>query len=123
MPKNLVAVYGTLKTGKPNHYVMELVSAQLIGEGKTVEKYPLIADGRLPYLFGQNGAGHRVAVEIYEVSDEALRVIDRFEGHPNFYERKSAKCELSSGEILDCFVYFINQKRKDFSGFRLRKNY
>ena len=123
MSENIVAVYGTLKRGKTNHFIMELLSAELLGEGKTAEKYPLTTDGMLPYLFDEAGVGHRIPVEIYRVSDTALAVIDRFECHPKFYARKSIKCELSSGEVLDCFVYFANGGRPSEGKPKLLKNY
>lgn len=123
MPENIVAVYGTLKHGKTDHFIMELLSAELLGEGKTAEKYPLTTDGMLPYLFDEAGVGHRIPVEIYRVSDAALAVIDRFECHPKFYARKNAKCELSSGEILDCFVYFANGGRPSEGKPKLLKTY
>jgi gamma-glutamylaminecyclotransferase len=119
----LVAVYGTLKTGKGNNSLMALIKAKLVGTGKTVEKYSLIVCGGLPYLFENAGVGHQVEVEIYSVDSQALKILDTFEGHPNFYIRKSIKCELSNGETRVCFIYFINRKRADFSEFILLKNY
>ena len=123
MSENIVAVYGTLKRGKTNHFIMELLSAELLGEGKTAEKYPLTTDGMLPYLFDEAGVGYRIPVEIYRVSDTALAVIDRFECHPKFYARKSSKCKLPSGETLDCFVYFANGGRPAEEKPKLLKNY
>lgn len=123
MSENIVAVYGTLKRGKTNHFIMELLSAELLGERKTAEKYPLTTDGMLPYLFDEAGVGHRIPVEIYRVSDTALAVIDRFECHPKFYARKSTKCKLPSGETLDCFVYFANGGRPAEEKPKLLKNY
>lgn len=123
MSENIVAVYGTLKRRKTNHFIMELLSAELLGEGKTAEKYPLTTDGMLPYLFDEAGVGYRISVEIYRISDAALAVIDRFECHPKFYARKSIKCKLSSGKILDCFVYFANGGRPSEGKSKLLKNY
>ena len=123
MSENIVAVYGTLKRGKTNHFIMELLSAELLGEGKTAEKYPLTTDGMLPYFFDEAGVGYRIPVEIYRVSDTALAVIDRFECHPKFYARKSTKCKLPSGETLDCFVYFANGGRPAEEKPKLLKNY
>lgn len=123
MSENIVAVYGTLKRGKTNHFIMKLLSAEFLGEGKTAEKYPLTTDGMLPYLFDEAGVGYRIPVEIYRVSDTALAVIDRFECHPKFYTRKSTKCELPSGEVLDCFVYFANDGSPTKGKSKLLKNY
>ena len=121
--KHFVAVYGTLKNGKLNHSMMSLIRAEFVGAGKTIEKYPLICGGGLPYLFENAGVGHQVDVEVYAVDDEGLKILDRFEGHPNFYIRKNIKCELSNGETRVCFIYFINKKRTNFDGFILQKNY
>ncbi len=123
MSENIVAVYGTLKRGKTNHFIMELLSAEFLGVGKTAEKYPLTTDGMLPYLFDEAGVGYRIPVEIYRVSDTALAVIDRFECHPKFYARKSTKCKPPSGETLDCFVYFANGGRPAEEKPKLLKNY
>lgn len=123
MPENIVAVYGTLKRGKTNHFIMELLSAEFLSTGKTTEKYPLTTDGMLPYLFDEAGVGHRIPVEIYRVSDTALAVIDRFECHPKFYARKITKCKLPSGETLDYFVYFANGDRPSEGKSKLLKNY
>ena len=96
--KHFVAVYGTLKNGKPNHSLMALIGAEFVGAAKTIEKYPLICGGGLPYLFENIGVGHRVNTEVYKVDDDGLKILDRFEGHPNFYIRKPCECELPNGE-------------------------
>ena len=44
-----VAVYGTLKKGKHNHHLMDKLGCMFLGDAKTIEKYPLIFDGRLPF--------------------------------------------------------------------------
>ncbi len=120
--KHFVAVYGTLKSGKSNHSLMALIGAEFVGAAKTIEKYPLICGGGLPYLFENVGVGHRIDAEVYKVDDDGLRILDRFEGHPNFYIRKPCECELQNGEKCVCFIYFINKKRTDFGEFTLQKN-
>ena len=121
--KHFVTVYGTLKSGKPNHSLMALIGAEFVGAAKTIEKYPLICGGGLPYLFENAGVGHRVDAEVYKVDDEGLKILDHFEGHPNFYIRKPCECELQNGEKRVCFIYFIKEKRTDFGEFTLQKNY
>lgn len=118
-----VAVYGTLKRSKPNNSLMSVAQSEFIGEGKTAEKYPLVIGGRLPYLFDNVGIGYQIEVEIYKVGFRGLQVLDKFEGHPSFYIRKSVLCEFQNGKSAECFIYFINRKRDDFSGFKLLKNY
>lgn len=121
--KHFVAVYGTLKNGKSNYSLMAHIGAEFVGAAKTIEKYPLICSGGLPYLFENSGVGHRVDAEVYKVDDEGLKILDHFEGHPNFYIRKLCECELQNGEKRVCFIYFIKEKRTDFGEFTLQKNY
>jgi gamma-glutamylaminecyclotransferase len=59
----LVFVYGTLKKGEPNHWLMTDETtgrADFIDIGKTVIKYPLVIGSRynVPYLLTQEGVGN-----------------------------------------------------------------
>ena len=91
---------------------------------KKKSKHPaLCSSDKGQDVFRNPKVGHRIPVEIYRVSDSALAVIDRFECHPKFYARKSTKCELSSSEVLDCFVYFANGGRPSEEKSKLLKNY
>ena len=56
-----VFVYGTLKKGQPNHYLIDSPEkgvAHFLGEGRTVEKYPLViaTEYNVPFLL--DAAGH-----------------------------------------------------------------
>ena len=58
-----IFIYGTLKTGQPNHYNFEKFmkngSLRLIGEAYTTHPYPLVIAGRLnaPFLLDAKGTG------------------------------------------------------------------
>ena len=59
-----IFVYGTLKTGQPNHYFISQAAedgheATLIGHAKTVQRYPLVVAGcvNCPYLLDAPGKG------------------------------------------------------------------
>ena len=59
---HLVFVYGTLKTGEPNHHVLQDPTKgkkDLLGVGETVSKYPLVVASRynIPYLLDAPGKG------------------------------------------------------------------
>lgn len=103
--------------------MMNLASAVFLGNAKTKEKYPLVASSPIPYLFNKAGIGHHVEVELYEVEDTGLEILDRFEGHPNFYVRSSIKFVLENGKELEAYVYFISRKREDFTGIKLEKSF
>lgn len=60
--EHLVFVYGTLKTGEPNHDVIVKRTegiARFIGKAKTLKKWPLVIASRynIPYLLHSEGKG------------------------------------------------------------------
>jgi gamma-glutamylaminecyclotransferase len=57
-----VFVYGTLKRGQPNHYLMQDLkngNAKFISKAKTSEKFPLVVATRysIPFLLNKPGFG------------------------------------------------------------------
>lgn len=36
-----------------------------------------------------------------------LRYLDDFENHPNFYVRRHTEVKLSTGDVVECWVYFL----------------
>jgi gamma-glutamylcyclotransferase (GGCT)/AIG2-like uncharacterized protein YtfP/predicted glutamine amidotransferase len=104
---NLVAVYGTLKSGFSNHSV--LGNSSLVGVGKTVSKYAMQKSG-IPYVY-EHEHRDQINVEVYEVHDDNVRVsLDHLESHPNFYERKLTDIELTDGSVRTCWLYFAQTK-------------
>ncbi|CAO2837993.1 unnamed protein product [Amaranthus hypochondriacus] len=88
-----IFVYGTLKQGFPNHYLLEGLSASndAVFQGcyKTVNTYPLVLGPLgIPFLINIPGSGHRVKGELYSVSGHALEKLDELEGiSRGHYER------------------------------------
>lgn len=54
-------------------------------------------------------SGNKVLGAVYLVTEEQLRALDRYEGYPNFYNRKSFNV-VSRGEKLDAVGYFVVRK-------------
>ncbi|XP_007198636.3 gamma-glutamylaminecyclotransferase [Balaenoptera acutorostrata] len=106
-----VFVYGTLKTGQPNHRVLLEGAhgrAAFRGWGRTVEPYPLVIAGQrnIPRLLNLPGQGRRVAGEVYAVDEQMLRFLDEFEGCPDMYQRTRVTVAVEgAGGTLQCFVY------------------
>ncbi|XP_072832601.1 gamma-glutamylaminecyclotransferase isoform X1 [Vicugna pacos] len=106
-----VFVYGTLKTGQPNHKVLldgAHGRAALRGRGRTVQPYPLVIAGEhnIPRLLNLPGRGNRVAGEIYAVDEQMLHFLDEFEGCPDMYQRTLVTIAVEgAGGTLQCFVY------------------
>ena len=68
---NCVFVYGTLKQGQPNHYLLENESngqKVFCGHAKTVKKYPMVIGSRynIPYILDCADTGHHIMGEIYK---------------------------------------------------------
>ncbi|XP_045481657.1 putative gamma-glutamylcyclotransferase CG2811 isoform X2 [Harmonia axyridis] len=108
-----VFVYGTLKTGEPNHHVFKGNMEgryKLLCDAATVEKYPLIIGTKynIPFLLQEPGTGHNVKGELYEVDDKVLTVLDELEDHPNFYVREEVDVISSKdSNIHKAWIYFI----------------
>ena len=106
---NLVAVYGTLKSGHTNHDI--LGDSSLIGVGKTVSKYAMQADA-IPYVY-EHEHRDQISVEVYEVDADTTKLrLDNLESHPHFYERKLTDIELTDGSVRTCWLYFVQQEPK-----------
>jgi len=110
---NYVAVYGTLKRGQYNNQFY-LYGSEFIGHGVTKHKYPLIVSG-LPYLIEQKGSGLNVAVDVFRVDDATLFDLDKLEGHPRWYIRKSIPIVVNEVELM-CWVYFNPSARYKYNG-------
>ncbi|XP_025118406.2 gamma-glutamylaminecyclotransferase isoform X2 [Bubalus bubalis] len=106
-----VFVYGTLKTGQPNHRVLldgAHGCAAFRGRARTLEPYPLVIAGEhnIPRLLNLPGRGHRVFGEVYEVDLRMLRFLDEFESCPDMYQRTRLHVALEGARApLECFVY------------------
>ena len=104
-----VAVYGTLKKDKGNHQYY-LQGQEFVGHGITVNKYPLVEEHGLPYVYDKPNLGHNVSVEVYKVDDVAQYSLDRLEGHPTHYQRKLTTIELDKGGMVTAWLYFNASK-------------
>ncbi len=100
---HLVFVYGTLKQGFHNHYILE--DSEFLGSGFTVEKCAMYENG-IPYIV-KDEAISRIQGEIYSVDNETLEILDRLERHPEWYCREEVDVVMdSSGEIFVAWLYF-----------------
>ena len=115
---NYVAVYGTLKMDYSN-YLYYLSDSHYVGSGETKDRYPLVVKG-LPYLIEKKGVGHNVCVDVFKVTDDVLKRLDRLEGHPNWYVRKQIPI-MVNGLQIKCWIYF--NKSQDHIGEFYHKTY
>ena len=84
----IVFVYGTLKKGECQSYVMEY--SLFLGEAKTEPVYTLFHNNSYPTLI--EGGNTAVKGEMYLVSDDTLRELDIIEGvEYGLYKRDTVK--------------------------------
>lgn len=101
-----IAVYGTLKSGYGNNFLLE--DATIVGKGRTTDKYPMIIrQGGLPFLLYKKNKGYNVEVEVYLVDKKILRRLDILEGHPHWYRRREINVTIDEIDtIVNAWVYF-----------------
>lgn len=103
-----IFVYGTLKQGFHNHYLLE--DAEFISEAKTKQQYPMVnTEEYFPYLIDEAGKGYSIEGELYRIDEEILTMLDILEGYPEHYDRKKIKV-VSLGIEVTAIVYFLNEK-------------
>jgi gamma-glutamylcyclotransferase (GGCT)/AIG2-like uncharacterized protein YtfP len=78
-------VYGTLLSGEPNSDLLH--RTDLLGDAFTEPNFTLVSLGAFPAMI----AGGETAVrgEVYAVDRWTLTALDRLEGHPGFYRRRT----------------------------------
>ncbi|XP_065370282.1 putative gamma-glutamylcyclotransferase CG2811 isoform X2 [Calliphora vicina] len=107
-----VFVYGTLKRGEPNHHWLtrnENGIARFVGEGMTVERFPLVVGTRynIPFLLDKRGTGNNIKGEIYEVDEKMFANLDILEDYPVYYDREIQTITLNNNESVQCWLYLI----------------
>jgi gamma-glutamylcyclotransferase (GGCT)/AIG2-like uncharacterized protein YtfP len=122
--RQLVAVYGTLKQGYGNHYLLR--NSKFIGYGITTEKFRLFDVG-FPYcLEVKDEDDNRVVnvqVEVYEVDKDTFKRLDRLEGYPHHYKRKIIQIQVinvkedkdgkiipTKGKVINAWIYYIDKE-------------
>ena len=86
-------VYGTLKRGVHNHYLLDEV--EFICEATTKQKYPMVnTEEYFPSLIDDVGNGYNVEGEVYKISKQILSVLEILEGYPDHYYHRNIQVLL-----------------------------
>lgn len=102
--RELLFVYGSLKKGFDNHHLLQKYTKR-IGKAITIGKFGMFEDsfGNYPYLLPVSKM--RIHGELYLLErKELLEKLDRFEGVPEYYQRKKILVKTHRG-IQRAFVY------------------
>ncbi|XP_024366296.1 putative gamma-glutamylcyclotransferase At3g02910 [Physcomitrium patens] len=81
---SMAFMYGTLKQGFSNHWLMENVigegHAHVIGVAKTKHRHPLVCGPfQVPFLLHMPNSGHQVKGEVYALDQLAVELLDNLE--------------------------------------------
>lgn len=100
MPK--LYVYGTLRRGFGLHSALK--GANFI---KTVELvgFKMYDNIGFPYVVKTGSPSQKVTAELFEITDDHLKVCDEIEGHPYHYQR----IEIDEPEVG--FIYTVEEKK------------
>lgn len=109
-----VMVYGTLKRDYGNHGV--LGDSEYISEAITKDTFTMY-DGGFPFVSDSEDKGNKghVKGEIYRVEDEnAMRALDRLEGVPHMYVRKSVDAWGKDGNEYTTIMYVASEDTNSY---------
>lgn len=102
---NKVFVYGSLKASRHNHHTLQ--GSIYLGKATTVDKWAMVGtDMPFPYCIEEYDGGQNVAGEVYEVDTRVMNKLDRLEGYPNFYDKKTIKVKDINGEEVEAWIYY-----------------
>jgi gamma-glutamylaminecyclotransferase len=87
MNRTTIFVYGTLKRGQKNEYLM--AGQEYLQTVRTMPIYRLYSLGSHPGMVIDTAHGLSIEGELWAVDDETLAKLDEFEGVPHWYDRRS----------------------------------
>lgn len=97
-----VFVYGTLKRGFWNHYLLE--KAKFLGNA-TLDGSHALLDAGFPVCVPMATGKAVVTGEVYEVTRAEARRLDRLEGNGRMYHRRRQKVTYATAEVGKAWVY------------------
>jgi len=113
-----VFVYGTLRMGGANHYLLsDNGKDPAVFQGFATTSGTLYADTDRLIPFALGGATTRIKGEVWDVTPRVMKVIDRLEGHPCLYRRVKTQVRMDSAELETppevAWLYWFQPVRED----------
>jgi len=101
----LIFVYGTLKRGRANNYI--LAAQECFGPAKTKAGYVLYNLEGYPGMVEEPGATEGIAGEVWSVDSKCLKHLDKLEGlEEGLYARRSVALEAPfDGRKVEAYIY------------------
>jgi gamma-glutamylaminecyclotransferase len=94
--------HGDLRKGGRSQSVM--ADSILAGSAETDEAFALFTMDKKVVITRRPAT--KVKGDVYEVSNEKLTTLDRFEGHPRITKREEVLVRLNDGKTVEAWVYF-----------------
>jgi gamma-glutamylcyclotransferase (GGCT)/AIG2-like uncharacterized protein YtfP len=121
-PRHVVFVYGSLLKGFGNyrHYLAGK-DAAYVGRATTVDAaWGMLDLGSFPGVVPSK-RGSPVKGEVYMVTDDVFKRLDRLEGHPRMYKREQVEVEVStrSGDATTLYAWMYVYQYCDREAFAL----
>lgn len=91
-----IAVYGSLRQNMGNHRLIE--SAKKIATETVSLPFVMFDLGGFPGLVPVN-ENNDMVVEVYEVSPDIYKRVERLEGYPSFYDRQVIETTVGAADI------------------------
>lgn len=89
-----IAVYGSLRRGMGNYRLLE--TSKLLSTETVQDNFRMVDMGSYPGLI-ESEELNDIVVEVYEVTPDTYKRIERLESYPSFYDRKNV--HTTEGEV------------------------
>lgn len=101
----LLFVYGSLKKGGWAN--SRLLNQKFIGTAKTTKNYKLYAGASYPMLVEEEDSNKALEIEgeLYEIDEDLIPSLDRFEGVPSLYKRAHLSIQGYEGQEIIGYLY------------------
>jgi gamma-glutamylcyclotransferase (GGCT)/AIG2-like uncharacterized protein YtfP len=100
MNKHLVFVYGALRRGGSNHYM--LADSEYLGGHQTDPLFTMFRLGQFPAVVPRGETS--IAGEVYRISDEVFELLDELECYPSVFSR-----QIIATPAGNAWIYLYNR--------------
>lgn len=100
MNKHIIFVYGTLRHGGSNHYM--LAGSEFLGPHWTAPRFTMFRLGQFPAVVPRGETA--IAGEVYRIDDDVFGLLDELECYPQVFSRQ--RIDTHAG---DAWMYLYNR--------------
>lgn len=109
-----VAVYGSLKRGFSNHFLLMNDYSEYYTSGTTDSGYSMFSLGGFPGVVRDKESDNKIFIEIYKINSNILSNLDLLESNGSFYTRELINISLPKSEIMKCWMYLLPNNYRQY---------